>query len=91
MDKVFKKQLKKELVNKQKELDVQMQELYEESVEDCMKKYYKLVKHIKGSGFFRKYEVLNRYGESLGRFFMESSAISYMDRESRKMVVRHLG
>lgn len=90
MDKVLKKQLKKELVNKQKELDVQMQELYEEAVEDCMKKY-KLVKHIKGSGFFRKYEVLNMYGESLGRFFMESSAISFIDRQSRKMAVRNLG
>ena len=89
MDKLLKKQLKKELVNKQKELDVQMQELYEEAVEDCMKKY-KLVKHIKGSGFFKKYEVL-MYGVPLRRFFMRSSAISYIDRQSRKMAVRHLG
>ena len=89
MDKAHKKAIKKSLANKQKELDVQMQELYEEAVEDCMKKY-KLVKHIKGSGFFKKYEVLMD-GVPLRRFFMRSSAISYMDRESRKMVVRHLG
>lgn len=90
MDKAHKKAIKKSLANKQKELDVQMQELYEEAVEDCMKKY-KLVKHIKGSGFFKKYEVLNMYGESLGRFFMESSAIYFIDRQSRKGVVRQLG